>query len=150
MFPILVILALMFPQQAMVFDPDGYYLPQPELRVGKYEIQSIGLDVVYSPTHTNRPPSGSVQILRAGQDNPTVHFTRRVIAAADTLFLEFHVKQVGVIRFAGSFIDKRGSFGERGDINPDSTIVLSAKVSIEKDGHQIYSKVHKFTYFVGD
>jgi hypothetical protein len=144
------IVALVFSLHFQGFDPDGYYFPQPELRVGRFEIQSFGLDVVYSPSHTNRPPTASLQIVKTGQETPKVHFTNSVIANADTLSLKFVTKEIGTVRVTGSFVDKRGSFAHRDDLDPDKTIVLTARVVVENQGREIYSKVHQFTYYSGD
>ena len=144
------ILALLMTLQSQGFDPDGYYFPQPEVKIGKCEIQSFGLDIVYSPSHSNAPPSASLHIKSIGRENLSVVFTTNVVVTVDTLVLKFETKQLGVVRISGTFLDKRGSFADRSDVDDEKTIVLRARVVVEDKGREVYSGIHQFTYFAGD
>ena len=134
----------------VTFDPNGYYFPDTSPRIGNFEIQSFGLHDFASPPENANRPGASVQVKKVTASQPMTYFTNSATATVDTVFFECTVKGLGTVRFDGVFLDKKGSFWNREDIDPNTTIVLVGRLKVIQGRHEVYSKLRKFTYFGGD
>src|SRR2546422_2936485 len=141
------------------FDPGGYYFPKPRVLIAGYEITTLALhtlnyyydgqlhyddpQVVTGPQLlTFRPTSGAGQELRA--------LCPEQLISSDTLHLKCHSDYLGSISIDGTFLDKRGDFGNLFSNEPHPQFVLSAVITVERRGRVVYRQRHSFRYFEGD
>jgi hypothetical protein len=142
------------------FDPDGYYLPQPRIVVGKYEIVEFELHTLNyyygGQSHSDDPErvtDPQLLMLRLISDTtrgiPAALCAEQIISP-DTLHLKCQSSYLGDIVIDGHFLDKRGDFGNlfSNDVHPQ--FVLRARVRVEQGDRVLYSKPHSFRYIRGD
>lgn len=133
------------------FNPDGFFYPTKLISLKNAKIECLELctfDVDQDGNHKYHEPFVRVVIKQKSNSFLHPYKSSQAIISKDTLFFECSIKGIGVVHFKGTFIDKKGNFGERNDIEEKE--ILTGLLEITLDGKTIYSSKQKFTFFNGD
>jgi hypothetical protein len=148
----------LFLSQEKFFDPDGYYYPTKSISINgtlieAFEVSTLDyyvngvLDYEHPRFHK---PIVRVVIKHPKRDNLVPIESIIANVTRDSLVFECRSKDIGVLKFSGTFLDKRGGFWDRSDIKPLETVVLSGHIEIIKNSKIVYSAKQKFTFSAGD
>jgi hypothetical protein len=125
------------------FDATGFYVPHPVLTPRGHYFSFIDIKSI-EPNYEVRVEFEEGGNVRSRHDCPKPLITR------DTLDIRCPGTPLGVLRVAGTFLDKRGRFWNRNDVVDNETIVLVARVTVESRGRVTFSEVVQFAYSGGD
>ncbi len=143
---------------ADVFDPDGYYSPVDTLRLGGYLLEPLELhsvDYYYEgQVHHDRPrvlvpPQADFGLTKPGDEGIASNRCRDVRISRDSVSLSCPGTAVGDVTLAGRFLVKAQTFFAS-PYDDDATPVLSARVTVRRDGRVVHDAVHAFKYTSGD
>jgi hypothetical protein len=144
--------------QDKFFDPDGYYFPSKSISIdgGIIECFEVStLDYYVNGVLDYEHPRFHKPIVRAviklsNRDNLAPVKSNMAKVTRDSLIFEVRSKHFGILKFSGTFLDKRGEFWNRSDIEPFKTIVLAGHIEIIRNSKTVYSADHRFTFYTGD
>ena len=140
------------------FDPDGFYFPMPSLAYGGYEFrwfELATLEYYYGGAlHYDRPrflpPHAQLILAPLGADSTAAPMCPAPLITRDTVDVRCPATPIGSVRIAGHFVDQRGQYWNRGDVQPQQTVIIVARVTVEADGRLVLSRQVSFTYWQGD
>ncbi len=123
-------------------DVEGFYVPNEEIIVGLYRITALSLDLGASLVVATEP-TGHVE---GAPDCP------QRTASKDTLHVVCRYAGLGDVTIDGRFLVPRSDSGITlsKSQDPGSTDVLSAVVTVTKDGLVLHSKRHAFRFRYGE
>lgn len=138
-----------------VFDPEGNYFPVETLSVGNYRLFSFALKTLeysfgFQSDSAVYAPGAFLELSSPDDEDGGGGVADSVLFSPDTLDLLFRETEIGRVRISGTFLDKRGNFGNWPEIDPEATPVLRARVTVTSKGRTVYSRRMKFTYWEGD
>ena len=122
------------------FDAVGYYFPTEEVVFGEYHFQWITINDIAASI---RLVSTANEAVFVSVDCP------HPLVRPDTLDLRCPGSPIGDLAISGAFVDKRGTFWNRSDLGPRTSIVLRAAVTADSVDRKVLRHV-EFTYSRGD
>lgn len=140
------------------FDPDGYYFPASKLMSGGYELEYLEirtLEYYYDgAAHYDAPralpPSVRLSLRHTGSDKASKHDCPKPVITRDALRLANCATLVGLVSLDGLFLDKRGQYWNRFDVNGMGKAILRARLSIVRADAIVLDHEIVFTYWAGD
>jgi hypothetical protein len=115
---------------------EGYYFPSEPVVGAGYQLKWIAIE---------RDRVWLRLVKQSNEDDFTSHDCPLPLVSADTLRLHCPRTPLGTLDVNGTFLDKRGNFGDRQDIDPDRTVVLTAVLTFPGFQQRV-----SFTWFGGD
>ena len=93
------------------FDPEGYYFPLGGLSVAQHELEWVAIWREFVRLS-----------LQTGAGESTMHNCPQATITRDTLDIVCPDTPIGGVRIAGKFVDAKGKFWNRGDIQPQTAL----------------------------
>jgi hypothetical protein len=129
-------------KETELFDADGLYFPGEHITWGDFSVDYLSIS---SPRKGDSSPPEVELYMTTKSGAGTKFDCRNVTVAPDALRAE-----CGVVRIEAEFLDGRGRFGDRSEIVPQETVVLTGTISIIDGEQALRSWETKFTYWAGD
>ncbi len=126
--------------QQQAFEVDGYYFPSEADVAAGCPIEHIQIMLPEVTVQLKQPDSSGNMLLDC--PNPGV--------LPERIRLECGSGSQITLTVDGVFMDKRGQFWDRPDVEELKTIVLTARVRQLANGRETYSRDNRLTFWVGD
>jgi hypothetical protein len=141
-----------------VFDPNGYYLPVPDVAMSGYRIEWLELTTLEyyyeGALHYDKPravpPVARLALARLADGKKSVHRCSAPSISPDAVAVRCPATPIGAVSVRGAFLDRRGQFWNRGDIPIEKTVVMVATVTAAQGDKAERSQRVSFTYTQGD
>ena len=118
----------------------GYYFPTEQVVFGAYRFEWITINDI----------AASIRLVSAANEAVFVSVDcPQPLVRPDTLDLRCPGSPIGNLAISGAFADKRGTFWNRTDLDPRTTIVLRAAVTADSVNRKVPRHI-EFTYSRGD
>jgi hypothetical protein len=151
--------AAVYVDSADVFEPDGYYIPNEDLKIegrkiGWLQLRTVdfyyGGELHYERPQLVQPPEVMLTISEPNSINDSMYPCAATIITPDSLSVRCGATPLGEVTINGHFLDKRGKYFDRLAYENKPTVLLIAAIVVTKDDRVTHSALHHFTFSSGD
>jgi hypothetical protein len=141
----------------LFFDPDGYYSPIEQICGEGWCIEWLGLDTLeyyydgsfHYDAPRSHPPVGYLYLRNEISGEEQYEQIESAAVTRDGVVLAGKSTRIGVFKFSGKFLDKRGQYWNQQDIDRE-TPVLEGTFQMAENGKKHRAFTRRFTYWEGD